>query len=83
MYEGFYGFRERAFRKTPDPRFLFLSEAYEEALEQLLFAVEEMELALLTGGMRPTSRSARAAGSTRASSAAFSASAACRLSGGA
>lgn len=49
MYEGFYGFRERAFRKTPDPRFLFLSEAYEEALEQLLFAVEEMELALLTG----------------------------------
>jgi general secretion pathway protein A len=49
MYEAFYGFRERAFRKTPDPRFLFLAEPYEEALEQLLFAVEEMELALLTG----------------------------------
>ena len=49
MYETWYGLREKAFRKTPDPRYLFLNETYEEALEQLLFAVEEMELALLTG----------------------------------
>lgn len=49
MYETWFGLRERAFRKTPDPRYLYLGEAYEEALEQLLFAVEEMELALLTG----------------------------------
>ncbi len=49
MYESHFGLRERAFRKTPDPRYLFLSEAHEEALAQLLFAVEEMELALLTG----------------------------------
>lgn len=49
MYEGFYGLRERAFKKTPDPRYLFLGEAYDEALAQLQFAVEEMELALLTG----------------------------------
>jgi type II secretory pathway predicted ATPase ExeA len=49
MYESYYGLRERAFRKTPDPKYLFLNESYEEALEQLLFAVEEMELALLTG----------------------------------
>jgi len=49
MYEGYWRLREKPFRKTPDPRYLFLNDTYEEALEQLLFAVEEMELALLTG----------------------------------
>ena len=49
MYEEYFGLREKPFRKTPDPRYLYASEAHEEALEQLLFAVEEMELALLTG----------------------------------
>jgi len=49
MYEAFYGLRDKPFRKTPDPRYLFLNEAYEEALERLTFAVEEVELALLTG----------------------------------
>ena len=49
MYETYYGLREKAFRKTPDPRYLYVNEVYEEALEQLLYAVEEMELALLTG----------------------------------
>jgi type II secretory pathway predicted ATPase ExeA len=49
MYERYWGLREKPFRKTPDPRYLFLNETYEEALEQLAFAVEEMELALLTG----------------------------------
>ena len=49
MYEAYYGLREKAFRKTPDPRYLYLNETYEEALAQLLYAVEEMELALLAG----------------------------------
>jgi len=49
MYEGYWELSEKPFRKTPDPRYLFLNETYEEALERLLFAVEEMELALLTG----------------------------------
>jgi type II secretory pathway predicted ATPase ExeA len=49
MYAEYYGLAEKAFVKTPDPRFLFLNEVYEEALERLLYAVEEMELALLTG----------------------------------
>jgi type II secretory pathway predicted ATPase ExeA len=49
VYEGYWGLREKPFRKTPDPRYLFLTDSYEEALERLLFAVEEMELALLTG----------------------------------
>jgi type II secretory pathway predicted ATPase ExeA len=49
MYESFYGLKEAAFRKTPDPRYLYLNDVYEEALEQLVYAVEEMELCLLTG----------------------------------
>ncbi len=49
MYEAYYGLKEKPFRKTPDPRYLYLNETYEEALDQLLYAVEEMELALLTG----------------------------------
>jgi type II secretory pathway predicted ATPase ExeA len=49
VYERYWGLREKPFRKTPDPRYLFLSETHEEALERLLFAVEEMDLALLTG----------------------------------
>jgi len=49
MYAEYFGLREPAFRKTPDPRYLFLSETHEEALERLLFAVEEMEPAVLTG----------------------------------
>jgi len=49
VYEGYWGLREKPFRKTPDPRYLFLNDTYEEALERLLFAVEETELAILTG----------------------------------
>ena len=49
MYEAYWELNDRPFRKTPDPRYLFLNETYEEALERLLYAVEEMELALLTG----------------------------------
>jgi type II secretory pathway predicted ATPase ExeA len=51
MYKGFYGLREKPFSKTPDPRFLFLGKGHEEALARLLYAVEERELALLTGGI--------------------------------
>jgi type II secretory pathway predicted ATPase ExeA len=49
VYEQYWGLREKPFRKTPDPRYLYLNDTYEEALERLLYAVEEMELALLTG----------------------------------
>jgi type II secretory pathway predicted ATPase ExeA len=49
VYEEFYGLREKAFSKTPDPRFLYLSDAHQEALAQLEYAVEEKEIAVLTG----------------------------------
>jgi len=49
MYKEFYGFREKPFSKTPDPRFLFMSRGHREALARLQYAVEEREVALLTG----------------------------------
>ncbi len=49
MFTKFYGLTEKPFSKTPDPRFLYLSRGHREALARLQYAVEERELALLTG----------------------------------
>ncbi len=49
MYKAYFGLREKPFGKTPDPRFLFLAPGHEEALARLEYAVEEREIALLTG----------------------------------
>ncbi len=49
MYKSYFGFREKPFSKTPDPRFLYLSHGHEEALARLEYVVEERELAVLTG----------------------------------
>jgi type II secretory pathway predicted ATPase ExeA len=49
MYKRYFGFKEKPFSKTPDPRFLFLSRGHEEALARLEFVVEEHDIAVLTG----------------------------------
>lgn len=49
MYAAHFGLQQKAFGNTPDPRFLFLNESYEEAMACLLYAIEERELALLVG----------------------------------
>lgn len=49
MYKEFYGLIEKPFSKTPDPRFLYMSSGHQEALARLEYAVEETEIALLTG----------------------------------
>lgn len=49
MYKAFYGLSQRPFAKTPDPRFLYMAPQYEEALARLQYAVEEREIAVLTG----------------------------------
>ena len=41
MYEKFYGFRERPFEITPNPKFVYLSEIHQEALAYLQYAVRE------------------------------------------
>ncbi len=49
MYKRFYRFDAKPFSKTPDPRFLYMSRTHEEALARLQYAVEEREIAVLTG----------------------------------
>ncbi len=49
MYLEFYGLERRPFSKTPDPAFLYLSRQHAEALARLSHAVEEREIAVLTG----------------------------------
>jgi type II secretory pathway predicted ATPase ExeA len=49
VYKSFFGLKERPFGKTPDPRFLYLAPQYDEALARLQYAVEEREIAVLTG----------------------------------
>ncbi len=49
MFEEFFGLSAKPFARTPDPRFLYLSRAHEEALARLQYAVDEKETILLTG----------------------------------
>jgi len=51
VYKAFYGLQARPFAKTPDPRFLYLSQSHREAYARLLHAVEERDMVLLTGGI--------------------------------
>ncbi len=41
MYLDFYQFREAPFNITPDPRFLYYSERHREALNHMLYGVQE------------------------------------------
>ena len=49
MFEDFFGLSAKPFGKTPDPSFLYESAQHREALARLEYAVDEKELALLTG----------------------------------
>ncbi|HEY5973369.1 MAG TPA: AAA family ATPase, partial [Geobacteraceae bacterium] len=40
MYCEFYGFTEKPFHITPNPRFLFLSKIHKEALAHLLYGID-------------------------------------------
>ena len=41
MYESFYGFREKPFNLTPDPKYLYLSPRHAEAFAHLEFGLRE------------------------------------------
>lgn len=43
MYTAFYGLREKPFSLTPNPRFLYLTDAHKEALAHLLYGLEQGE----------------------------------------
>src|SRR5512137_827995 len=49
MYLEHYRLARRPFSKTPDPAFLYWSRQHAEAMARLSHAVEERELAVLTG----------------------------------
>ena len=41
MYEPFFGLREKPFRMTPDTRYFYLSTRHNEALNHMIYAIEE------------------------------------------
>ncbi len=50
MYTEYFGFREKPFNLTPDPRFFYENPVYREAYANLLLAVRERKgLSVLTG----------------------------------
>ncbi len=52
MYYSYFGFKESPFNLTPDPRYLFLSPYHKEALDHLLYGVNERKgFVTITGGI--------------------------------
>ena len=50
MYEDYYGFTEKPFSLTPDPKYLFKSESHANAFELLQYAVRRREgFVVITG----------------------------------
>ncbi|HXH24274.1 MAG TPA: AAA family ATPase [Vicinamibacterales bacterium] len=50
MYERYFGFAEKPFSLTPDPKFLYRSESHANALELLQYAIQRREgFAVITG----------------------------------
>ncbi len=41
MYESFFGFKEKPFNITPDPKYLYLSGQHQEAIAHLLYGIQE------------------------------------------
>jgi general secretion pathway protein A len=50
MYEQYYGFSEKPFSLTPDPKYLYRSESHANAFELLQYAIERREgFVVITG----------------------------------
>jgi len=50
MYLDFYGLKKKPFNLTPDPQFLFLSEDHREALNHMLYGIQQRELFIAITG---------------------------------
>jgi putative secretion ATPase (PEP-CTERM system associated) len=50
MYERYFGLKEKPFRLTPDPRFLYLSEKHAEALDHLYYGITQGEGFMVISG---------------------------------
>jgi len=52
MYNSFFGFNENPFNLTPDPRYLFMSRSHKEAIEHMLYGINERKgFIVVTGGI--------------------------------
>jgi general secretion pathway protein A len=52
MYTSYFGLKENPFNLTPDPRYLFLSSQHREALNHLIYGINERKgFILITGGI--------------------------------
>ncbi|MBN2419238.1 MAG: AAA family ATPase [Deltaproteobacteria bacterium] len=52
MYNSFFGLTETPFNLTPDPRYLYLSANHREAIDHLLYGINERKgFILITGGI--------------------------------
>lgn len=52
MYTSYFGFEEKPFNLTPDTKYLFLSHHHREALDHLLFGINERKgFVVITGGI--------------------------------
>jgi type II secretory pathway predicted ATPase ExeA len=52
VYTSYFGLKENPFNITPDPRFLFLSPYHKEALDHLLYGINERKgFIAITGGI--------------------------------
>ncbi|MEW6186290.1 MAG: AAA family ATPase, partial [Thermodesulfobacteriota bacterium] len=50
MYQRYLGLKEKPFRLTPDPRFLYLSEKHGEALDHLTYGITQGEGFMVISG---------------------------------
>ncbi|MGD8304435.1 MAG: AAA family ATPase, partial [Desulfobacterales bacterium] len=41
MYNKFFGFKDKPFEVTPDPKFLYLNQTYREILSALIYGIHE------------------------------------------
>jgi general secretion pathway protein A len=52
MYTSYFGLKENPFNLTPDPRYLFLSQQHGEALNHLIYGINEKKgFMVVTGGI--------------------------------
>ena len=52
MYTSYFGLKENPFNLTPDPRYLFMSPQHREALNHLIYGINERKgFILITGGI--------------------------------
>ena len=56
MYEDFYGFSEKPFSLTPDPKYLFKSESHANAFELLQYAIRRREGFIVVTGQIGTGK---------------------------